>query len=413
MLLKKSKKVIFLVVLMLIAGISFSQAPQKQSAKPANNPTPLGFQPKLAKDLLAICCSFTFLDLYNSDAEIIPAGYKKTYTSGVFGMDNKYQIYKTANNTAVINIRGSTANTLSWLENIYSSMIPAIGKIVIPGDTFNYCFAKTPEASVHAGYALGIALLSKDILQNIRALNNEGIYTIVITGHSQGGALAHMLRAYLENLPANILSKSNKFSTYAFANPMVGNKEFADEYKERFSNKGTSFSVINLADFVPKMPLSYSERKLFSADNLSSLIFDWKNFNVTQTVEDAAIHHYEKSISGYVKYTGSSLEKKISSEVGQVDMPDYSDGINYDFMEARIILPPFEYPKVMKDVKALKKDSLRRVKKHLPPATEKEQYKGEPSGYQHKPYNYYVGFVKTYFPSEFTKLKKRYLPENL
>ena len=33
-----------------------------------------------AKDMAAICNSFTFLQLYNSDKAIIPKGYKKTHT---------------------------------------------------------------------------------------------------------------------------------------------------------------------------------------------------------------------------------------------------------------------------------------------------------------------------------------------
>ena len=43
-----------------------------------------GFDKYEARDLIAICNSFTFLDLYNSDQEILPAGYEKRYTSGVF-----------------------------------------------------------------------------------------------------------------------------------------------------------------------------------------------------------------------------------------------------------------------------------------------------------------------------------------
>ena len=53
-----------------------------------------GFDKQEAIDMAALCNSFPFLDLYNSDAEILPTGYKKRYTSGVFGMDNKYQIYE-------------------------------------------------------------------------------------------------------------------------------------------------------------------------------------------------------------------------------------------------------------------------------------------------------------------------------
>jgi hypothetical protein len=51
-----------------------------------------GFQKEEARDMIAICNSFPFIDLYNSDNEILPDGYKKVYTSGVFGMDNKFQM---------------------------------------------------------------------------------------------------------------------------------------------------------------------------------------------------------------------------------------------------------------------------------------------------------------------------------
>ena len=64
-----------------------------------------------AKNMAAIINSFTFLELYKSDKNIIPEGYKKRFTSGIFGMDNKYQIYQTTTK-AVINLRGSTTKKL-------------------------------------------------------------------------------------------------------------------------------------------------------------------------------------------------------------------------------------------------------------------------------------------------------------
>lgn len=39
-----------------------------------------GFDKAEAKDMIAICNSFTFLDLYNDDARILPSGYEKRYT---------------------------------------------------------------------------------------------------------------------------------------------------------------------------------------------------------------------------------------------------------------------------------------------------------------------------------------------
>jgi len=121
-----------------------------------------GFRKEEARDMIALCNSFTFLKLFNSDDEILPLVYKKRYTSSVLGMDNLYQVYQKGD-VAIINFRGSTAEKISWLENIYSSMIPAEGKIEISGKKFKYCFAEDKAATVHAGYALATAFLYQDL----------------------------------------------------------------------------------------------------------------------------------------------------------------------------------------------------------------------------------------------------------
>ena len=110
-----------------------------------------GFVKDEACDMMALCCSYTFIDIYNSDREIIPSEYIKKYSSGVFGMDNKYQIYLKGK-IAIINLRGSTDKKISWLENFSSAMIPAKGTIKISGESFDYCFSKNPKAAVHGGY---------------------------------------------------------------------------------------------------------------------------------------------------------------------------------------------------------------------------------------------------------------------
>lgn len=94
-----------------------------------------GFDANEARAMIQICNSFTYLDLYGSDIEILPAGYKKVYTSPVYGMDNKFQIY-TNGNKGVIHFRGSTSKQSSWLENLYASMIPVKSKILINGKEF-------------------------------------------------------------------------------------------------------------------------------------------------------------------------------------------------------------------------------------------------------------------------------------
>jgi triacylglycerol lipase len=259
-----------------------------------------------------------------------------------------------------------------------------------------------------------MAYLSKDILYHINVLNNQGIYNIIITGHSQGGALANMLRAYLENLSHYEISKKNKFRTYAFAAPMVGNSCFIAEYNARYCTNNSSFNIIIPTDPVPDMPFSYNEGN-YMKENLSSLLFDKNSFSARSMMTDIFFNAFEKRLNNGVKKMSNTISNHLSKELGTVQMPDYDQDINYCRIGNRIEISPVTYPKILKDSSILQNDSLMAIYKlgpdgHFP---NKELYKKEPGAYQHKPYNYYVSILKSYFPSQYATLRKRYLPENL
>lgn len=372
-----------------------------------------GFKPQEAKEMIAICNSFTYLNLYNSDKKILPEGYKKEYTSGIHGMDNKFQVY-TKGKIGVINMRGSTDKMMSWMENIYSAMIPAQGVIKMQDSEFNYVFAKDTAAAVHAGYALGIAYLSESLLMQVKYLNALGIYNFILTGHSQGGSLAIMLRAYLENLPSEVISSKNRFKNYVFAHPMVGNKAFTDEYNQRFTFNNSNFSIINPADPIPKLPVTYADGKFFSAENINTY-FNNGTIDKQSILMSLFMQKYEQTVSSYVQSISQSLTNQIANELGSVKMPTYVEDINYKKVNATIELNPFEYPKILKDSSILQNDSLMAIYKRGSDGhfLDKRLYKKAPTLFQHKPHNYYVALLKKYFSDEYATLPKKYLDENL
>lgn len=372
-----------------------------------------GFDPIEAKEMIALCNSFTYLELYDSDKEIIPKGYKKEFTSGIHGMDNKFQVY-TKGKVGVINFRGSTDKMMSWMENIYSAMIPATGVIKTQGESLEYSFAQNSAAAVHAGYALGIAYLSESLLMQIKYLNAIGIYHFIITGHSQGGSLATMLRAYLENLPEGTISNKNKFKNYMFAHPMVGNKEFADEYNERFAFNNSSFSLINPADPIPKLPVTYQDGQFFSPDNINSFFNDGV-VDKKSILMSLFMQKYEQTVSGYVQTISRSLNNQIVNELGAVSLPPYLEDINFKIVNNVIEIPPFAYPKILRDSSILQNDSLMTIYTRKPDGHFEDEslYMKSPMFFQHKPHNYYVAILKKYFPEEYATLPKKYLEENL
>lgn len=386
------------VLLILILAISHNSFAQLS----------VGFNPDEAKSLIAICNSYTFLKLYGSDTEILPQNYRKVYTSEVIGLDNVFQVYE-SNTTGVINFRGSTEKFSSKLTNIYSAMIKAQGIIKIDSVSCPYKFAVDTAAAVHSGYALALVLISPALVEQINILNTKGIYHILITGHSQGGALAHLCRAWLENMPPGIISSNNVFKTYAFANPMCGNQQFAREYNNKYSNSNTSYSLINTADAVPKMPLHLPKKKYGSAFLLfKSWVNDIKQGEMPK-VNELVLQVIEPALSHQVSTSNHLIEKLVASAYVSVDMPDYVRDV--DYFQTGVIreLEPFPTPKIPLD-------TLKMSKKEKGLLAQDEQgvfYNPNVSFSQHDPYLYFVGFLKQYFPNEYQQLDRLYLPEEV
>jgi hypothetical protein len=372
-----------------------------------------GFKKEEMRDMIAICNSFTFIDLYKSDQAIIPEGYRKVYTSGAFGMDNKYQVYKKGD-FAVISFRGSTDKQVSWLENIYASMIPAKGTIVVEGENFKYNFASDTAAAVHSGYALGVAFMHLDLIDRIQTLNNDGIYNIIITGHSQGGALANLATCWLSSIKGKDISAKNNFKTYAFAAPMVGNKAFADEYNKRFCQTERSFNIVNVSDPIPTFPISYNDSASLK-NSIWGMLFDRESVSTKKIATEQGILVFEDKLGQLLRSVSESARKRIIKNVGNVELPEYKKEFNYKPLCNRIELQEAPYPKMLKDSSILQNDSLMRTYKRDADGnfSDGTLYKSAGWGWQHKPYNYYVTILRTYFPNEYATLPKKYLPENL
>jgi hypothetical protein len=365
------------------------------------------------KDMIAICNSFTFLDLYKSDAAIIPAGYRKVYTSGTFGMDNRYQVYKN-NRRAVIHFRGSTDKQVSWLENIYAAMIPAQGTMTVEGEAFNYRFADDTAAAVHAGYALGLAFMRHELIDRIQVLNNDDIYDIILTGHSQGGAIANMAMAWLNEIKGSEISEKNQFRTYAFAAPMTGNQAFVNEYNRKFCNMHLSYNIVNVADPIPTFPITYNDSASLK-NSFWAMLFDKESFSVKKAATEQSVLMLEDKLGQLLRTVSESAHNRIVKKVGDAELPEYKKEFNYKPIGNRIEIEESPYPRILKDSTILKNDSLMRVypRDRYGNFTDDKLYKKAGWGWQHKPYNYYVTILRMYFPHEYARLDKKYLKENL
>lgn len=265
-----------------------------------------------------------------------PSHFKMLYQSKPMGLDNLWDLWKDEDNIAVISIRGTTSNGLSWLENFYAAMVPANGELKVEDDyTFKYQLATNPRATVHVGWLLGLAFLSRDMMPKIDSLYKTGVKDFYVTGHSQGGALAYLLTAHLYHLQKqNLLPADIKLKTYCSAAPKPGNLYFAYDY-EALTQNGWAYNVVNSADWVPETPFSIQTLNDFNTTNpfvnaknvIKKMGFP-KNL-IMKLVYNKMDRKTRKAMKYYCKNLGKRVGKMLQKSLPGFEPPQYAENMNY------------------------------------------------------------------------------------
>ncbi|MBN2669725.1 MAG: hypothetical protein JXR60_10900 [Bacteroidales bacterium] len=337
-----------------------------------------GYNVAECSDALALCNNFTFFAVFEDESLITPKGYEKAYESGIKGLDNQFQVWKNDKYAFVV-FRGSTTDKLSWLSNMYSAMIPSKGEIELPGkEKIKYNIANNKNAHIHAGWTLATTFLVKDVIQQIKLLNYEGIHHIILTGHSQGSAIAQLIRLNLENQPKGTFKDQNYFKTYAFASPKIGNEALVNEVAQRFGN--STFLIQNPSDPITQMPINIDNKNMFSMQEVAEHMLDTnKSYFKTLAYRAVSKMLFDNPDSAYINFSGDNILKQINSELGTIKMPSYVVDIKYTVYPAQQTIGPFVYETFehWPYIDAMK-------------ITDDEGFS------QHKPYLYLLYYLKTY-----------------
>jgi hypothetical protein len=273
--------------------------------------------------------------------------YRREYRSPEVGLKNRWTLYLRNDNVAVIDLRGTVNQMESWMANFYAAMIPATGSLQINDSTrFDYQLATDTKAAVHVGWTVALAHLAPDIEQKINSYyTSKKVKEFLIFGHSQGGALAFLLRSWLEyerkkgKIPADIA-----FKTYCSAAPKTGNMFYAYDF-DFITRGGWAFTVVNTADWVPETPFSIQQVTDFNVTNplihakdilkKQKFIMRFVGNMIYKKVEKKP----RKAQKKLERYLGKVLYKRsVSKILPQFKEPQYSPGNNYMRAGAPIIL---------------------------------------------------------------------------
>lgn len=302
-----------------------------------------GFEKQECTDLLRI--SAQFMDPSNKGRPEAPAGYNFVSRGKVTGLDNLWDCWMRNDAVAVISLRGTTRSSVSWMENFYSAMVKAQGAIQIDSSfIFNYKLAENPRASVHVGWLIGMASLSRQILPKLDSVCAAGVRDLIVTGHSQGGALGYLLTSYLLSLkkqgrlPADLVLK-----TYCSAAPKPGNLYYAHEY-ERSMAGGWAFNVVNSADWVPEMPVSVQTIYDYNVTNPFAVMDD--ALKLTGFKTRVAVKYVYRRMANptlraqrkFEKYLGRLVSKYVKKQLPGYQPPAYVKSTYYVRTGEQIVL---------------------------------------------------------------------------
>lgn len=324
---------------LLILFIILHHSLQAQSLKS-------GFEKQEFIDLLKL--SMHQMDTPWVDMAIdIPDKYELFYRSPMAGLENRFDLWiNPIKKVAAINVRGSNGTRPSWLENFYSAMVPAQGSIQLnDSTTFEYLVANNPKAAVHTGWLLGMTSTAPMVKEQLLEVYNSGYRDFYISGHSQGGAIATLLTAYLiKQKETGELPQDMHFKTYCSAGPKPGNLFFAYEY-EQATQGGWSYNVINPHDWVPQTPFSvqtiddFSKTNPFTDAKKSIKELKFPIDIVARQIFNQLNKPTMKARKNFQKTLGDRAATIIiKKDLPQFQEPEYFESVNYTRCGQQIIL---------------------------------------------------------------------------
>jgi Lipase (class 3) len=213
----------------------------------------------------------------------------------------------------VIAIRGTVFTSRpTVMEDALTTTIPAqYGVEYPPGHYPAIDFAgDMPRAEVHAGFAYGTFSLLFDaqygVLPVLAKVLKHDDDEIIVTGHSQGAAMATLTQAFFyqamhasrPELGFGLAGKRYRLKSYVFAQPKPGNAQFAAAFSEITLASNNAFVFNNTLDSVPALPptiefLADATEDIPSSGNFLSRAmrrfnhaFDWVRSSVSTHVSN-------------------------------------------------------------------------------------------------------------------------------
>lgn len=289
-------------------------------------------------------------DIYkkkSNDSIYVLTGFKQVYKSQEVGFKNLWALYyNKQSDIHQIVIRGTIEDPLSWLANYYSPMLLGKGQVELDSNQIvDYDFASDPRAKIHAGWTIASLYLLPDIEHKLDSIYQRGTRQVILSGHSQGAAIATLITASLRQKQIkNLLPQDLQIKTYALAVPKVGDTYFSYDYLNH--TNFWSYSLINAQDWVAQVPLTsqqitdINQISPFNEQNIKQSIkkIAWPKRWVAKGIVNQIEKPSKKAVKKYQKYLGNMVFGFIQKQIPTLKEPVYAFNSNYQTTGIPIIL---------------------------------------------------------------------------
>lgn len=168
-------------------------------------------------------------------------------------------------NVFAVALRGTVVSSKPsvWEDIVIATIAARNGMEYSNGRYLSITFADMPRAEVHAGFAYGAFDTLFDakygLLPRLASEANAGSL-VIVTGHSQGAAMATLVHAFLhyamQERKFGLGEKNYALKSYVFAQPKPGNSQFGMNFAEIAANRNNAFVFNNTLDPVMQVPLT-------------------------------------------------------------------------------------------------------------------------------------------------------------
>jgi hypothetical protein len=239
-----------------------------------------------------------------------------------------------------------------WQDIVIATIAARNGMEYSNGKNLSITFADMPRAEVHAGFAYGAFDSLFDakygLLPKIVSEADAGSI-VIVTGHSQGAAMATLAHAFLhyamQERKFGLGAKNYALKSYVFAQPKPGNSQFGMNFAEIAGNRNNAFVFNNTLDPVAQVPLTLgflADADADMPDNKSVLskFVRWAN-NVFNSIRNGI----DRVFTGNINKVQHKQDFYLAEELARDSTSAKPEAVSQTYVSAGLVIPLRGRPK--------------------------------------------------------------------